>query len=475
MAAPIPFGNKQATGQEELAGAGQECFNLILESSGALRRRPGLVTAALSADLSDGIDSIYADVDGGVWAISSGVISKLGAVPMTISTSGSTMLKGLNRPVWAETEALLVVAAGDVPQCIEKSSLVSRRLGGDPPKMTHIVAANGRLIGNALNPNQAYSAEFTDLSKIFWSDPAAGLQDYSGHETWAEAAPPNFLSAETRPDPVRAVAANMSELFVFGASTIQVVMPDPSFVYVPVSTIGIGLLEPSSLVSVEEAFAFIDDSRRIVLSSGREVQVLSGDIQNQLDDIDITGAFGYRVREGWIDALVWTFPKDGRTFCYQLGNGWCQWSFDALGAFPVTAHAYLNGSNVVGLKDGVIRELSRQSNVDVVGGESKPILARATTGFIDRGTHRRKKTYSVKLTFRPGAFDLTESNARGTLSWRDEVGDWESVVFDLRDGPVLDFRSIGQAYRIRQWRIEYEGDAEFVLAAANEEFEVLEE
>jgi hypothetical protein len=65
------------------------------------------------------------------------------------------------------------------------------------------------------------------------------------------------------------------------------------------------------------------------------------------------------------------------------------------------------------------------------------------------------------------------------LSWRDDEDEWSpGIEVGLGDpgdrNPVVLLRSLG-TYRRRQWRIDFDGDSEFALASANEEFEVEEE
>jgi hypothetical protein len=43
--APISFANQQATGQEPLGGAPGVAVNVVVDQTGAVRRRPGIVAA----------------------------------------------------------------------------------------------------------------------------------------------------------------------------------------------------------------------------------------------------------------------------------------------------------------------------------------------------------------------------------------------------------------------------------------------
>ena len=108
----------------------------------------------------------------------------------------------------------------------------------------------------------------------------------------------------------------------------------------------------------------------------------------------------------------------------------------------------------------------------------KTIPVRAFSGYLNRGTDQIKHTLGVTLCFRRGA---TTSGPEPTavLSWRDDEGEWSpGVEVGLGEPgdthPVVVLRSLG-TYRRRQWRLDFDGDSEFCLVAASEEFELEEE
>jgi hypothetical protein len=346
--------------------------------------------------------------------------------------------------------------------------------------MTHIVAAQSVLLGNALNPNQNYGPDLTDLSKVFWSNTASGVTDYTGHETWVEATPPSWWSAEAAPDPIQAVAATSSEVWVMGTKTVQLLVPDYERFWAPAAVLEHGLRERYSLIRMDGAFAWLDDRKRIVLSDGRQVSPISEDIQNDLQQLDVRGCYGYRVNVGYADCMVWTFPAAGLTLSYQVGGAWAQWAHGAgvWRPFPVSAHAYNGTVNLVGMTDGSVGEMSLLGGSDVVGGTSEPIRASITTGYQDRGTQGWKHCRMVSLRVKRG--NVTDRNdAVGRLSWRDDRGSWRPPIeFCVGatgdDEAVIEFRSLG-SYRVRQWKFDFGSSADLVLASAVETFDVGEE
>jgi hypothetical protein len=240
-------------------------------------------------------------------------------------------------------------------------------------------------------------------------------------------------------------------------------------------------MAPYSVIKRDQAFAWFDDRRRFVLSDGRSVEVLSGAIQQTLDDMGtVSDCFGYRVHLGPIDCLVWTFPTDGRTFVYQMEAGWAQWSgwntdTNNTKPFTVTAHHQRadTGLNVVGTSAGRVAALKSSAQDDL----GDPIVARVDTGYLDRGTDRRKQCTALRLVLQREEPAGTEP-AYVLVSWRDDGGPWGyprrvSLGTSGYRGVVGQLRSLG-VYRRRQWRFEFAGSEELVLASATEEFEVLE-
>src|SRR5688572_13147625 len=151
MAERIPFVNQQGTGLDELAGAGREAFNVIVDSSGSVRRRPGLALWCSDGVVdSDGLDAIHATVNGEVYALSASPplrqlyqVTQSGFVPV-----GGVDLIGALRPVIAETESILVFAAGlSMTKLVFATGLTSN-LGGGAPQASHIIANSSRLLAN---------------------------------------------------------------------------------------------------------------------------------------------------------------------------------------------------------------------------------------------------------------------------------------------------------------------------------------
>lgn len=471
--ARIPFGNLQSSGIEELSGGMPVCMNIVADSAGTVRRRPGL-TSYLSSINVNGVSALYETVNGDVYAVAGTVptrdiyfVTSGGAADISGHPQGD--LAGTARPVIAETEALLVIAGGAEPEKIVLSTKTTSRLGGSPPQGTSIVANHSRLLTN----------DISSLSQVSYSAPAVG-GDYSGSEDWSTPLLAGTFTGEARPDPVVALGENTAEVFLFGATTVQVFAPssDPQNPFQPTVTRELGCSAPYSVIKTDESFAWLDHLRRFVISDGRSQKILSEPIQKTLHDMTtVSDCIGYRVVQGWLDMLVWTFPTDGRTFCFQQGAQWAEWSGwdgETWTDFPVTAATKLKalGKTLVGTSSGALATLDFEAQTDL----GSPINSYCITGFQSHDTDKWKSCDRVRFSLRRGQASSGEPYL--LLSWRDGLSPWEDPIpvslgaagdYD----PVVELWGMG-TYRRRQWKLEFTNAEDLVLVAATEEFTVLE-
>lgn len=463
----IPLIPNQRSGLTPLAGASPVAMNTVIDQSGAVYRRPCLKAWHNTSTIdSEGIDGIHVTQGGTIYAVG-GTYSGGGRTVYRITASAADEVGGANdakdilgakRPTFAETEALLAIAAGDAPQKVLLSTNQSSRLD-NAPKSTHIVANSSRLLSNDIdNPGQ-----------IAYSDTASGGAT-AGHEVWgAGNGDAGLVTAESRPDDVRAVHENTGEVFGFGNSTVEVFSPDPQFVYSRAITREYGCSAPYGVIKRDQEFFWLDHRRRIVRSDGRNYEIWSDDIQASLDSMaSVEGAYGYWVKTGPVDALVWTFPN-GQTFVRQVDGAWSQWSAAGPAAFPVTAYH----PTLLGTSSGRVATLS----MDVQQDLGDRVHSYIQSGFINHGTDNKKRCRAVHVAVSTDTTTkeaVTPSDeAVATLRYRDDEGAWSNPLpLRLDDGPVVRFRSLG-VYRRRDWRFTFTGTSKLVLAGVTEEYDVL--
>lgn len=480
----IPFSTQQASGLEELGGASPLAMNVVMMANGVLRRRPGIGphpnTSSAVVD-ANGLSGIYITLDDAMYAVGAvgaeRPIYQVGSLSSSLLGGGvpPTGLRGTRRPVFAETEMLLVIAGGAEMQKIQLASSTSSRLGGTPPVASHVVAQASRLLANDL---------VTQPTRIFASNTFSGKTTFAGAENWTIGTGSNagFFTAEAQPDPVIALAENTNELFVPGTRTLQVFDPDPDLLYVPVTTREVGSGAAYSFIKKDQVFYWLDNLRRFVRSDGRTFEVISDPIKTTLDGLTtVSDCFGFRSTWNFLDVMVWVFPTDGRTFVYQENFGWSEWAGwdDASNnwtLFPVTAHAThtIEGHSVVAHSSGKVGMLDFTQSTDY----GTRIVAFVQTGYANHGTDAVKQCVAVRLALRRGQGSATPGPS-GFLKFRDRPwGGWDATIpVDFGSSGdteiVLQLRGLG-AYRRRQWAFEFSDPSDLTLVSAIEEFEVMD-
>lgn len=461
--AKIPFVPQQSDGAA-VAGAPSVARNVVVDAAGCVRRRPGITTHAVAPSAaihSAGIMGLHATVRGPVIAVGQAdpmqvVYALDGGAVRTLTDR----VFGTKRPVFAETQAILAIAAGSYPQKVLLGpALDTSLLGGAPPRCSHIIANNSRLLANDV---------VTNLNTITYSAGAAG-SSYAGHEDWV-GPESGEVQADSRPEPVIALLESVSEIAAFGASNAEFFAVDAALGYARVGTLEVGLLAPYSVLRLDRGFAWLDSARRFVVSDGRGAESLSGPIQQTLHDMaTVDDCYGYRLQLGAVDGFVWTFPTDGRTFVYA-GGGWSQWSAGSgLAPFSVTAHVRYGGVPLVGTAGGKVGQLSFGAATDL----GEPVVGTIETGYQSHGTTARKHCNKIGISLRRG------HGTGGVLliEYRDADGPWSSpLAVEIGAGSdrelVVERRSLG-VYRTRQWRATFSGVEDLQLAGVEEHFEVL--
>lgn len=486
----IVFGNQQATGDSPLAGAPGLAYNVVMDAAGAVRRRPGIIAwdESPQADAYADTDSTHIDLFeninvtaigkigtklvwvAGLWSFDGTTnysqdwwsLTDTGAIDRISGNAGGG-INGSERPVMAETQFRIVAVAGGTEGGYwDGSSALGTQWSAS--YATQVAALAQRLLVNDLTSTSTNNrVRYTGVGS-------------AGNLTFGAL---GFVSAEARPDAVVALRENSNEAFVFGETTLQVFVPDPNIILAPQRTVNRGCSAAHSVIRADEHMAWLDDQRQFVVSDGRAIDVPSDPIAETLDAIEtVDDCYGFRVNQGQFDVLAWQFPTDGRTFAYQRGGGWAQWSTwnedtNQHGPFSIKSHFYWPERNLhlVGLENGEIAQLSTSAYTDL--GDT--IKAEVTTGFLNHGTDAMKFTDALHLTFKRGQSSAS-TEPQVLLSWRDDMGPFEAPVA-IGLGTTGDYvstvtlRTLG-GYRRRQWKLEFSSDAELVLASVTEDFTV---
>lgn len=483
--AQLFFGNDQRSGDQQIAGASPQAYNVLIDGAGAVRRRPGIV---LWPDITSGFGQTSPlSLAGAAYGVPdvNGITSFQGTVHYTTApkapfltssqqhlqvsqTTGEVTghfsggVSGVQRPTFALTQFRLVCASGGVINVFDPP-------GGSltgPTSATEVVALASRLMCND-------TTSTTTNGRVLYSGTGS-----TGNLTFGAL---SFVPTEAKPDAIQALRENSNELFAFGERSLQILAPDGQVVLAPQRTVNRGCSAPHSIVALDESFAWLDDRQQFVLSDGRTMEVISEPIDETLDSVEtVSDCWGFRCNLGQFDALVWIFPTDGRGFSYQRGGAWSQWSTwdgNGHGRFAGTAHYYYpeQGRHLVGLPMETLGYLSLSAQTDYVpdqyGSTNRLIKADVTTGFVNHGTDTIKFTDELRLTFKRGQ---ASTAPHVKLSWRNDLGDFgEPRRIDL--GSTGDYlftvrlQTLG-GYRARQWKLEMDAAEEMVLARVEESF-----
>jgi len=462
----------QASSVEELAGAPAAFINATVDAAGAISARPGITTysgfpstfPSTTAVVMIGVlgdDIVYVTEDRKVWAWHSGT----GAVSERSTSTATTLVAGTERPTYAVNRNLMIIAGGGAPQKVSAGSLVSERLGGSPSNWRDVAFITRRAVGVV-----------ADESGLFeWSD-AGEPESYNIAVELAE--------AEARPDPLRAGKETAREYWAFGSRTLQIYTPDPDETFAPQVTLDVGCGAARSPIRREAEFAWLDDLRRFVWTTGRAVSkedvISSPAVSRTVEGFTtVSDCWGYREKIGNADSFVWVFPTEGRALAYDTeSDTWSErhcWSGGQWIRYCPTAYCYWPERNlhIVGLSDGRLAVLSREAYTDL----DHDLKWLARSGYDDRGLPMLKEPLELQVRVRRGFASSSSSAIR--VRWRDDLGPFSAPV-DVALGTAGDHdhtvpvRPIGTPYRARQYELSGTAADATSVAKVTEVYEELD-
>ncbi len=447
---------------DDMSSATSKLVNWLPDVAGVQRIRPALVSYPTTGLGTAPLIGLYrwktwivgVDSDRLIYALPDATPTLWQAI--SDPATASTKLAGVGRPVFAESPSNLYIAGG---LQIQKWTGVGNtaRLGGTSPSTTHIANLGQRLVAVDLaNPGRYRYSDLGEGNDTSW--PAL-----------------NFITAEARPDSLRAIAENTAELGLFGSSTTEIhgLSTDPLTPYQRINTINVGCSAPYSIVRFDNYYFWLDDKRRLIKSDGRSYDSVGDAIQRDLRDLTtVSDAFGYREDTDRNGCLVWVFPAEGRTWAYDYTAQ--KWSERALydgvsanTAWPVATHAFWDAQNVniVGASTTAgLYQLDTDTRQDIGG----TILSELVTGWQDFGTDNRKRSARVRVVMRRGTTPLGSTSGQLEVAVEDDgKGFTPFRVIDLGQpydtNPSIDCH-FGGVFRRRRYWLRYSGTDDMSLA-----------
>jgi len=478
----IQFYSGENRSADELGGPMPLMTNALVDSVGTVHSRPGVSewsdfpSVAASGSPVIGMIAwqgnlvwVTADRRIHAWPVGGDLIE------LSSDTDPNTKLDGGLRPCFVDGRQMLVIAGGGAVQKWTGSGLSARLIntgaGGPPPSGLGLSGIAQRLV----------VAVADQSGQVWWSGP---LEEY---ENWDMAlGGSSYIQAAAKPDPILALSDNTNEVFCWGTQTIQVFSPanlaidanDPNNVldFAPSRTTTIGLGARCSIVQVDDNFAALDALRRILITDARTYTDISAPVVKLIRDFGrVDDCWGFRLRWGKWDALVFMFPSEQRGLVWNVtSSSWSEWLCSTDGGSPsdltITSayHWAEQDLFLVGMNDGTIAQIDENARTDL----GNPIPIRLVSGFVTHGSLGKKACRTFMAMLRRNAIS---TGAKARLSFRDDLGPWRFLKEIAVTGSAaanLEIRSAG-VYRQRQWMIEYSAASEFSLVSAQEEYEQL--
>jgi hypothetical protein len=351
---------------------------------------------------------------------------------------------------------------------------------------------DGATLATPSDPNVPTSASFVaTLNNRVWAD--NGGQDFYITDTdpatslfdpfyWSMV--DNPWRAAMKADTVQALIAAWNEVAVWGTQTIEYWQEDGVNPISPLvgATSEFGTTCPNTIVMADNtlfSLATMNGKRAVVKLSNRSPQIISGDIDRELQGYDtITDAVGALVFVGGINHYVLNFPSSKKTWAYDLKeNLWTEWgtwnpSLARYDVFPIAGSCYAKAWNkhlFLG-QDGNVYVTSR----DVYRDGGSEIRTMIRTGWINHGTARRKRSKQLYVKLK----SYSPTPASVLMRWRDDGRPEWSTYMELPVGSESEqtqFAKLNRMgmYRSRQYEFLMTDNADLALCGLSEEVEEL--
>jgi hypothetical protein len=350
------------------------------------------------------------------------------------------------------------------------------------------LAAGGSVVyltgtGGAYHPSPNISSSVTHVAflnqRLIISTPTNRFQ-YSAIGDSLTVNPLSVVSAEADYDPIVAIYKFNQEIFVFGRKSTEIWESGDvtDFQRVAGGVLQVGCIAPYSVVSNDNALLWLSDYKRFVAYDGRQIVPFSTAFDKELDNIsDPTDCVGTRIEIGGQLFMVFRFQTAKRTFVFNAKTKeWAEWSGwnQALGQydnFVGRSYAYIPdyGAHIWGEAGG---SKIFQMTEDCACDDTQPVRFELTTGFIDYGVTKRKRTEEIRFRLRRG--EVVDSEAQLLVRINTDRRGWgnERPVSLGETGETSLIQRIRRTgiYRARQYKFVAYGVKKFSMGGVEEDF-----
>lgn len=462
MYKPIPINQGSFQNVDELehgdGGTAHVFKNFLINDAGSNVNRPGL------SELVDLGDSpvvgmsffnnkiVAVTLDRNIYAV-----SRNG----TYTDITGTALTGGSRPNFATDGTYLAIAGGEAPRRWNGSGN-TELMPGSPPSCTKVSYLDGYWVTNLINDQE-----------FRWAGPTS-----SSRETWSSS---NFFSSEGLPDKTITHEILLREIYSFGTDSVEIFANygDSSVPFKRTFFIDTGCGAPASVLQADNTLWWLDNNRRFVTMSQRTPVFISSPFDRVIKNFSVVSdCFGYKIDIEGFYLIVWVFPTEGRSFCYDYKNKyWSEWDGFENGqsaAMRMNSYVYARQWNehfVSDPENGKIYQLSREFKTD--GDYIRRLVRR--TGQIDHGSGVRKRSNKYLFHVKRGVGTPGEEEPVMQLRVRDDGGEWsepEMVGLGFPGEPQEPLEvHMGGIYRKRELEIQVTDGVEFVLNKLEEDIQ----
>lgn len=387
-------------------------IDVLPSGSRYVRRRPGLLSWMSDSGGVDGpVRSTY-------WSsLLSRVLMTWDAQISKVDSDGantdySASLGSAVRHIWASDGTRDFVASGGRIIHFDGATVTNMADADAPTTVTHIAYIDGYLLAITGANNKVYFSNVNDAL------------------TWDAI---DFFSAAANPDIINALHIRNGSIYLFGPKTIELWRDDGE---TPFSRISGGFIEeglsaPYSVIVRDEGLFFLNHNRTFSRVVGTQVEHISTPYDKVIDGFSsVEDCVGDYFKENGQEFLTYSFAQGNRTLAYNLKTQeWSEFgryrgasaSYDRwLGntyCYSPTWNKHIIGSNL----EKKLFLLSSEYQTD----DGAVIRTAQTTGHIDHGVKKRKRTKEIRLAATRG-----QSDTAGTLMLRYKIdnGQWGREV-----------------------------------------------
>lgn len=438
-------------------------------SGGGTTGRPGSqATFTANAASGFGFDGLFYWAEKNVvMAAGGGEIYQLtynSNTPVITSLTGGVPLLNQNKPV------SMVVDGTNLYAC-NGGQIVYTPVSGVPAYITSVGAPT---TATHLGFLDGYILAISSSNNFYWSDVNAGL-------TWNSL---NFASGAGSPDNIVSLKVFNREVYLLGQRSIEIWENDGTtpFARVPGGFIESGCSAPFSVIEDENSLYWLDENRRLVRYSGKNVERLSTKFDRELQGLSsVADCVAMKVQIDGQVFFIFTFKSANRTLVYnQTTDDWGEWgtwdsSNTVYNRWLGNSYCYAEGwgLHLIGRRDKlVISELSS----DYVRDDDDIIAIERVTGHIDYGTSKIKQSNEMRFRARRGA-GLSTRTPKLMVSYKLDNGRWSNIKeFSLGNIGEYDIilRDLRRNhFRTKQYKFRATDGVKMVFSQAEEDIEIL--